>query len=132
MNRIHKSLLVIALLLPLCPTALASTTWYVDGVSGNDANNCLEAQTACKTIGHAISLALSGDSVIVAPATYIENLTISISLNLIGSGARTTIIDGGGKGTVVYVSNATANVALSQLTLQNGTPSGIANEGILA
>jgi hypothetical protein len=132
MNRIHTSLLVIALLLPLCPTALASTSWYVDGVNGNDADNCLEAQTACKTIGHTISLASSGDSIIVAPATYIENLTIGISLNLIGSGARTTIIDGGGKGTVVSVLNATANVTLSQLTLQNGTPSGIANAGVLA
>src|SRR5262245_27799291 len=132
MNRIHTSLLVIALLLPLCPTALASTTWYVDGVNGNDGDSCLEPQTACKSIGHAIALASSGDSIIVAPATYVENLTIGISLNLIGSGARTTIIDGGGKGTVVSVLNATANVALSQLTLQNGTPSGIANEGILA
>ena len=34
----------------LAPTALASTTWYVDGVNGSDSNNCLAADTACKTI----------------------------------------------------------------------------------
>lgn len=54
MNRIHTSLLVIALLLPLRPTALASTDWYVDGVNGNDVNDCLTSRTPCKTIGHAI------------------------------------------------------------------------------
>lgn len=32
--------LVIALLLALCPTARASTVWYVDGVSGSDSNSC--------------------------------------------------------------------------------------------
>jgi hypothetical protein len=52
--------------------------------------------TACKTIKHAISLASSGDTIMVAAATYTENLTIGISLKVIGSGARTTIVDGGG------------------------------------
>jgi len=132
MNRMYTSLLLIALFLALAPTSLASNTWYVNAVSGSDSNDCKTPTTASRTIGHAISLAASGDSIIVAAATYHENLTISLSLRLIGSGARTTIIDGGGKGTVVSVSNVTANVVLSQLTLQNGTPSGIYNLGVLA
>ena len=45
------------------PTALASTTWYVDGVSGSDNNDCKTPTTACKTIGHAISLAGSRDTI---------------------------------------------------------------------
>src|SRR5215472_8325393 len=89
-------LVLVAPFLVLAPTALASATWYVNGVSGSDSNNCMSAQTGCKTIGHAISLASSGDSIIVAPATYTENLTISVSLKILGSGATTAIIDGGG------------------------------------
>ena len=68
--------LVLVLFLALAPSALA-WTWYVDGVNGNDNNDCKTAQTACQTIGHAISLASSQDSIMVAPATYKENLTIS-------------------------------------------------------
>lgn len=133
MNRIHTSLLVIELLLPLCPTALASTNWYVDGVNGNDANDCRETQTACKTIGHAISsLASPGDSIIVAPATYTEHLSIGISLKLIGSGANTTIIDGGSINSVIE--NSGKQVTLSNITIQNGLSvygGGIYNVGTL-
>jgi hypothetical protein len=118
-----RTLILIVLLLPgllvaLPPCAVASATWYVDGVSGSDSNNCLSPPTACKTIGHAISLASSGDSIIVAPATYTESLTIGISLSVIGSGARTTIIDGGGVQRVVNVSSGT--VTLAGLTIRNG------------
>ena len=57
MSRTYTSLPVIALFLTLAPTSVASNTWYVDGVSGNDNNDCKTSGTACKTIGHAISLA---------------------------------------------------------------------------
>src|SRR3974377_724132 len=106
------------LFLTLTSTVLASNTWYTDGVNGNDANDCQTALTACKTIGHAISLASSGDSIIVAAATYTENLTIGISLNVIGSGANTTIIDGGGVGGGVGISSGT--FALAGVTLRHG------------
>ena len=110
----------LALFLAVVPTASASTTWYVDGVNGNDGNNCKSSTTACKTIGHTISLASSGDSVSVAAATYVERLTINISLHVTGSGAATTIIDGGGINTVVTISNTQASVTLSKLTIRNG------------
>ena len=58
------------LFLTLTSTVLASNTWYGDGVNGNDTNDCQTALTACKTIGHAISLAASGDSIVVAAATW--------------------------------------------------------------
>ena len=110
---------ILAAFLTLHVTVLANN-WYVEGVNGNDANHCQAPQAACKTIGHAISLASSGDSIMVAPATYKENLTININLNVIGSGASTTIIDGGGGGTVVKIYNATAQVTLSKLTIRHG------------
>jgi hypothetical protein len=120
MNRMHASPVMISLFLALAPSALASITWYVDGVNGNDGKNCASVQTACKTIGHAISLAASADSIMVAAATYTENLTISISLTVIGSGAATTIVDGGGDASVVTISSARAHVTLFGLTIRNG------------
>ncbi len=103
-----SSLLLLALFLALAPTASAGSTWFVDGVHGSDNNNCKTPQTACKTIKHAISLASSGDSIMVAAATYNENLTISKSLTIIGSGARTTIVDGGFVSRVFTIVNACA------------------------
>src|SRR5215470_462335 len=129
-----KQKLTTTLLLALCVPIASATTWYVNGVSGNNSNNCLSPTTACMTIGHAISLAASGDSIIVAAATYTGNLTIGKSLNILGSGATTTIIDGGGTATVVRISNTTAHVTLSKLTIRNGKATsggGINNSGTL-
>jgi hypothetical protein len=130
-----------ALFLVLTSTALARTAWYVNGVSGNDSNNCLTSTTACKTVGHAISLAASGDSIFIAASTYYAHVTININLNILGSGASTTILYGGGvrphgpvSGPVVTVS-AGATVSLSNLTVTGGYTSsagaGIHNKGTL-
>jgi hypothetical protein len=119
-------------LLTAASPALASTTWYVDGVHGSDNNNCKSRQDACKTIGHAISLASKRDTIKVGPATYTENLTIGISVKVMGSGASTTIIDGGGASTVVAVS--ATDVVLSKFTIRNGKANyggGIFNSGML-
>ena len=127
-----NSLRLLVVFLALTSTALASNTWYVDGVNGSDKNDCKTPQTACQTIGHAISLASSGDSIIVAPATYAENLVIGVSLKLIGSGTATTIIDGGGASTVVTISGGV--VLLSKVTIRNGHATdggGIYNAGTL-
>ena len=117
--RPFTTLTLLALFVALAPVALASTTWYVNGVNGSDTYKCRSATTACKTIGHAISRASSGDSIMVAPATYPENLTITISLSILGSGAKTTIIDGRGASSVVTLPNPT-DVTLSNVTIQNG------------
>jgi hypothetical protein len=121
---------IFLLFMALAPTALASTKWYVNGVNGNDKNNCKAPQTACKTIGHAISLASSGDSIKVAAATYKENLTINFSLKIVGSGATTTIINGVSQGGVIYVPDSGRHVALSNMTVRNGG-NGIGNYGTL-
>jgi hypothetical protein len=61
-NRYHK-LLMTVLFLALVTTILASTRWYVDGSNGNDINSCTSSPSAYATIGRAISLASSGDSI---------------------------------------------------------------------
>jgi len=129
--KLLNALLLTAMAAAFAPASVA-TTWYVDGVSGNDGNNCTSAATACKTIGHAIEAAVSGDSIIVAPATYIENLTISKSLTILGSDASTTIMDGGFVGSVVTIPNNGIYVTLSNLTVRHGlavSGGGILNSG---
>lgn len=128
-----SSFLPLVLLLALPPVASA-TTWYVNGVSGNDSNNCKTQSTACKTIGHTISLAASGDLIQVAAATYAENLSLAFNLTVAGAGSATTIIDGGRVGRVVTISNTNTHVNLSNLTLRNGYAAygaGILNYGTL-
>ena len=84
---------VLVALIMLSSPALAGT-WYVNGVNGDDGNNCKTKATACATIGHAISLAASGDTIQIAAATYQENLSIPFNLTLNGAKAATTIVDG--------------------------------------
>ena len=115
----NHGLMRFALLLALTPSAFAMT-WYVNGASGSDNNSCQSRQSACKTIGHAISLASAGDSIMVAAATYKENLSITDSLNFTGAGAATTIIDGSARGSVVTIASVTAHVTVSGVTLING------------
>jgi hypothetical protein len=135
MNRtlILIGLLSSAFFAALAPCAVANTAWYVDGTNGSDTNNCMSASTACKTIGHAISLAGSGDSILISAYYYPEHLTIAVSLSLIGSGQGTKI-DGQSNDVVVNVSDATANVTLANLTVQHGRGGfggGIVNHGEL-
>ena len=131
---VFSSVPLLALILAFAPAAQASTNLYVNGATGNDSNNCKSLKHACKTIGHAISLASSGDTVKVAPSTYKENLTIGISLNILGADARTTVVDGNQAKTVFTISSGV--VLLSGLTIENGTAvggyaGGIANKGTL-
>src|SRR5262249_29897852 len=90
--------------------------------------------TGCKTIGHAISLASSGDTIRVAAATYPENLTINVSLTIRGAGAA-TVVDGGQRGIVVKVPNARSSVTLARLTVRDASANvsggGINNAGTL-
>jgi hypothetical protein len=124
MRFMPNMLLAIALLLVLVPIASAKT-WYVNGVSGSNLNNCLSTTTACKTIRRAILLAASGDTIRVAAATYKENLTIAGNLTIVGAGAATTIIDGRRSSTVVAIST-TAHVTISNVTLRNGAGTSVA------
>jgi hypothetical protein len=126
-----SSLLFLALSLALVPTALASRRWYVDGVNGSDNHHCKSPQTACRTIGHAISLASSGDSIMVSAATYTEKVTIGFSLTIVGSGSSTTIIDGRGVRTPVTISSTDARVTLAKVRIQHGAGGGIINTGTL-
>ena len=65
----------------------AAGPWFVDAGTGNDANDCLSAVTACKTIQGAVNKTSSGDTVNVAAGTYTENVVIPRPLTLNGAQA---------------------------------------------
>ena len=128
------SLLLLALFITLALDALASSTLYVNGVSGSDGNSCTSLARACRTISHAIAQSSSGDSIIVAAATYRENLSIASNLTITGASAPTTIIDGGHTAAVITIRGGSVN--LSQMTIRNGSGlsyggGGIYNAGTL-
>ena len=95
-------------------------TWYVDGVHGRDQNDCKSPQSACRHIRQAMTLSGPGDSIMVAPAVYLENLRMPHSLNIVGAGAATTILDGRQFGQTIISGHATSIVNISGVTLRNG------------
>jgi len=70
------------------------------------------------TIQAAIDAANPGDTIQVASGIYYENLEVYKSVKLVGDGNGTTIIDGNGTNTVVYVT--ANNVEISGFTIRNG------------
>ncbi len=91
--------------------------------SGADSNDCLSSP--CKTINGALSKARSGDTILVARGTYNERLTLTQSLVISSTdGAGTTIVDGGGNGTVVTLASGSARSTIAGLTIRSGNTSG--------
>ncbi len=93
------------------------TLWYVSP-GGDDANDCLSSLSACAHIQSAIGKTSAGDTIIIGPGTYAENLSIAESITLQGADQTTTIIDGQALGSTILINNATVN--LSGVTVRNG------------
>ena len=91
--------------------------------SGNDANACTKA-APCKTIGHAVSVAGNGATVVVLSGTYGEQVTISKRLTLVGKGGAT--IDATGQTNGIVISGAGAShSAVSGFVVEHATQEGI-------
>jgi len=79
------------------------------------------------TIQGAITTANNGDTVLVAPGTYLENINFHGKAITVRSeaGPGTTIIDGNQAGSVVIFASGETNASvLDGFTLRNGKPSG--------
>lgn len=74
------------------------------------------------TIQLAIDAAASGDTIMVSPGTYYENIQITNKAVTLQStdGPQSTIIDGQQLGVVVYIYGASANGVLNGFTIRNG------------
>jgi hypothetical protein len=77
----------------------------------------------CHSIAAAISKTSPTGTVTVAAGTYSETLALDRNVTLRGAGAATTIIDGGGSGTVLAVP-AGVSGTISGLTIRNGNSGG--------
>lgn len=98
--------------------AAPTATLFVNATTGNDGNDCLSAGAACATIDGAVGKAIANDTIQIAAGTYNENdIVLDKELTLIGAGAESTIVDGGGNGRIFSVSLSST---ISDLTIQNG------------
>jgi hypothetical protein len=98
----------------------AQTTYYVNGACGDDAWSglspvCQAPDGPKKTISPAVDLAASGDTVIVAPGTYLltDNIGIYEPIELRSSnGPYLTVLEGqGDHSRAVFVANLAGNEA---------------------
>jgi hypothetical protein len=53
--------------------------WYVDSRTGDDANDGRGTKTAFKSVQHVVHMAKAGDTVLIAPGAYDQNLPKQIS-----------------------------------------------------
>lgn len=54
-------------------------TWYVNPKTGLDSNDGRSAETAFKTVSHAIEAASAGDTILLVPGAYDQGLPQRVS-----------------------------------------------------
>jgi parallel beta-helix repeat protein len=74
---------------------------------------------AYTNIQDAINASIDGDTVYVYSGTYYENVVVNRSIDLTGEDTNSTIVNGGGTGTVVYVTVDWVNI--TGFTITNGS-----------
>lgn len=105
------------LLLPIVHAA----TWTVDAGGGGDAT----------TVQDGISLAATGDTVLVLPGTYVEDIDFQArTFTLEGDGSATTFLVGSGSGPVVRIDSGEGpGTAMTGFTIQGGNATSFADTG---
>ena len=110
--RVHNCgrlvVLVLGVVLILAATAtpalappVVNQTWWVSA-SGSDSNSGTSTASPFRTITHALSVAATGDTVMIGPSTYTTATgeTLPLASNGVSlkstDGSATTIVDGGG------------------------------------
>jgi nitrous oxidase accessory protein NosD len=120
--------LAVVLVTLLSAGALAATAdaWQgplvVSATGGNDANGCTPS-APCMTIGRAVTLASPGDTIVVRPGSYAEQVIVSKRLRLRSHGAT---IDASGKVNGLVVTGPDASgTSVSGFTVVNAIGEGI-------
>jgi len=73
------------------------------------------------SVASALAAAASGDTVLVAPGTYLESVTLPSGVTLRGADpAQPPVLDAGGSARVLTISQGSALTRLEAITLKNG------------
>lgn len=144
----HKIVLGVGIVFAIMLVAMsavpvkAGSTWYVDGALGTDdaAHGTGPGASAFKTIQYAINFGsvVSGDTILVAQATYPESISITKGLTIRGDpgdaspgpGANAPILEGttlGGGVPAVTISQGVSNVIFEGFEIRNYGPDGNTN-----
>lgn len=113
---------VAATVIGAAPAAASSATLYVSP-GGSDAGSCTSANP-CKTIGHAVSVAASGDRIAVRRGTYHEGVVVKASLHLVGRHHPTVDATGQLNG-IVLAGPGTVGASVRGFKVENATQEGI-------
>lgn len=111
-----------AVLVPAAPAASATLTVCQDG--------CLY-----KELAPALASAHAGDTIRVGPGVYAGGVTIGVSLTLVGAGAGSTVIRGGGPVLTIgsYQATTEPTVSIRGVTITGGvtrtSPQSVTNTG---
>lgn len=85
-----------------------ATSYYVDGVTGNDGANGLTWESAKKTIQAAVDLAGSWSKVFIKPSTYLESVSVATpNISLFGEEQGGVILETAGQYALHPLSSAT-------------------------
>jgi hypothetical protein len=76
------------------------------------------------TIQGGINAGSPGDTVLVAPGTFYENVHMAEGINLFGSGPDKTVIDGGGITDVIFAPNGVTNYVIDGFEVRNSHQGG--------
>ncbi|MEO8897166.1 MAG: right-handed parallel beta-helix repeat-containing protein [Candidatus Dormibacter sp.] len=99
---------------------------YVATNGTDGSNTCRDKEAPCRTVQHAVTVSNTGDDIQVAEGTYIEQVTITKSLEIQGAGQDRTVIqapavktfDANGTETfVVLMTGGSTTVQMQQLTV---------------
>jgi hypothetical protein len=87
------------------------------------ANLCVGGGSGCfSTLQAAVSAAHDGDTITIAPGRYAGGVTIDVSVKIVGAGAGSTVIRGGGSVLTIgaYGASAEPTVSISGVTITGG------------
>jgi Protein of unknown function (DUF1565) len=65
--------------LALEPTAPLAMIWYVNSKTGRDANDGRTSGTAFQTVAQGLTAAKTGDTILIAPGVYDQDLSVQVS-----------------------------------------------------